>query len=161
MGSTLRAHAGSYLSLALSLVVMTASAGNLRLLAGTWELDVARSKFTPGTEIKSQLRTYQVNGDEVEQSIDSVDPSGRLLHNHSTARYDGKDYPLDDNPDANTIVVEQSGDLTTVTKLKKDGAVVQTVTRTLAADGKTFAIHYEGRNSKGSRIDNLLYFNKR
>ncbi len=139
----------------------SAQADGLKSLAGTWELNVAKSRFTPGTEIRSQIRTYEIQGDEVKQSTDSVDHQGRPVHSQWVARYDGKDYPLDDNPDADTIAIKQTGELTAVTSLKKNGKVVQTVTRTLSADGKTCTFEYKGTNSKGQKIDNLLVFDRR
>ena len=152
-------------ALRASVVVFLAAglvqAAGLQSLAGTWELNVAKSRFTPGTEIKSQTRTYEVNGNEVKQSTDSVDSQGRLVHNHWVARYDGKDYPLEDNPDADTIAIKQTGELTGVTLLKKNGKVVQTVTRTLSEDGKICTFEYKGTNAKGQKIDNLLVFERR
>src|SRR5689334_4258670 len=114
------------LILALCLSGAGAWAEDLEQLAGIWELNVAKSRFTPGTEMKAQTRLYEVKGREVKQSIDSIDGQGRAVHNSSTAVYDGKDHPLDDNPDADTIAVKQTGPLTGVTTLKKGGKVVQT-----------------------------------
>ena len=136
-------------------------AEGLEPIAGAWELNVAQSHFTPGTEMKAQTRVYEVQGREVKQSIDSIDDQGRAVHNSSTVVYDGKDHPLDDNPDADTIAAKLTGPMTAVTMLKKDGKVVQTVTRTLSADGKTLTFRYEGSDAKGRKVDNLLVFQKR
>jgi Na+-translocating ferredoxin:NAD+ oxidoreductase RnfG subunit len=146
---------------ALFLSIPGARAQGLEQLAGVWELNVTRSHFTPGTGMKAQTRVYEVKGREVKQTIDSIDNQGRAVHNSSTAVYDGKDHELDDNPDADTITVKQTGPLTGVTTLKKEGKVVQTVTRTLSADGKTLTFRYQGSNAKGMKIDNLLVFEKR
>ena len=149
------------IGVALCLAVAVAQADGLQALAGVWDLNVGKSRFTPGTEIKAQRRVYEVKGNEVKQSIDSIDAQGRAVHNQSTARYDGQEHPLDDNPDANTIAVEQTDALTGVTTLRKNGKVVQTVTRTISDDGNTLTFRYEGTNAKGQRIDNVLVFDKR
>ncbi len=130
-------------------------------IAGTWQLNVARSKFTPGTEIKAQTRVYEVKGTEVKQIIDSVDAEGREVHSTWTAHYDGQDYALEGNPDANTIAVTQIDRFTTRSILKKDGKVVQTVERKLGKDGKTCTFKYDGANAKGMKIDNLLVFDRK
>ena len=153
--------AALWLSMSLFLATALTHAAGLQSLAGVWELNVSKSRFTPGTEIQSQTRTYEVNGNRVKQSIESVDSQGRHLRNTSVIHYDGKDYPLDDNPDADTIAAKETGALTAVTVLKQDGKVVQTVTRTLGADGKTCTFEYKGTNSKGQKIDNLLVFERR
>lgn len=147
-------------SLILCMAAAPVHADGLQSLAGVWELNVAKSRFTPGTEIQSQTRIYQVNGKEVKQATDSIDSQGRHVYNHSVVHYDGKDYPLEDNPDADTIAVKETGELTAVTVLKKNGKVVQAVTRTLSPDGKTCTFEYKGTNAKGQKIDNLLVFEK-
>ena len=149
-------------SVALQLATVGAAwADGLSAIAGTWQLNVAQSKFAPGTEIKAQTRVYVVNGDEVKQTTESIDARGNAVHGQWTAHYDGKDYPLKGNPDANTIAVMQTGDLTAKSTLKKDGKVVQTVERTLSKDGKTCTFRYQGVNSKGEKIDNLLVFDRK
>jgi hypothetical protein len=153
--------AAFWASMILFLATALTQAAGLQALAGVWELNVSKSRFTPGTEIKSQTRTYEVNGNLVKQSIESVDSEGRHLRNESVIHYDGKDYPLDDNPDADTISAKETGERTAVTVLKQDGKVVQTVTRTLGADGKTCRFEYKGTNAKGQKIDNLLVFERR
>lgn len=153
--------AGLWASTVLFLATALTQAAGLEALAGVWELNVSKSRFTPGTEIKSQTRTYEVKGNLVKQSIASVDSQGRSLRNESVIHYDGKDYPLDDNPDADTISARETGERTAVTVLKQDGKVVQTVTRTLGADGKTCTFEYKGTNAKGQKIDNLLVFERR
>src|SRR5215470_6472410 len=86
-------------SVILFLATGLSQADGLQSLAGVWDLNVSKSRFTPGTEIQSQTRTYEVNGKVVKQSIDSVDARGRHLRNEAVVHYDGKDYSLDDNPD--------------------------------------------------------------
>jgi hypothetical protein len=144
----------------LAVCAEPARAANLASLAGTWVLNVAHSKFTPGSQIQRQTRLFDVNGDVVEQTTDSVDARGVEVHSHWTAHYDGKDYELEGNPDANTIAVEKTGELTAKTTLKKNGQIVQTVIRTLSADGKTCTFQYDGVNAKGRSIHNTLVFDK-
>lgn len=43
---------------------------------------------------------------------------------------------------------------------KKAGKVVQTLTRVVAKDGKTFTTTVKGTNAKGEPINNLLLFEK-
>jgi len=145
----------------LQISIGVARADEAVSIAGTWQLNVAQSKFTPGTEIKSQTRVYEVNGTEVKQVTDSVDAEGRAVHSAWTAHYDGKDYPLKGNPDADTIAALKTGELTAKSTLKKDGKVVQTVLRTLSKDGKTCMFRYEGINAKGMKIDNTLVFDRK
>lgn len=77
-------------------------------LDGTWTLNAAKSKFNAGPTIKSQTRKYEVSGDTVKQTLDGVDGSGKPTHMTFTAHYDGKDYPVSGNPDADTIAVKRT-----------------------------------------------------
>ncbi len=43
---------------------------------------------------------------------------------------------------------------------KKDGKVVQTMTRVVAKDGKSMTVAINGKNAKGEPVDNLLWFDK-
>lgn len=130
-------------------------------IAGTWELNLGSSTFTPGTEIKKQTRVYVVKGTEVRQITDSIDAQGRVVHSSFKAHYDGKEYPLEGNPDANSITVTAVDAYSANSILKKDGKVVQTVERTLSKDGKTVTLHYKGVNATGQTIDNTLVFDRK
>lgn len=130
-------------------------------IAGTWELNVASSTFTPGTEIKKQTRVYTIKGNEVRQVTDSIDAQGRAVHSSFKAHYDGKEYPLEGNPDANSITVTSVDAYSARSVLKKDGKVVQTVDRTLSKDGKSCTFRYKGVNAAGKTIDNTLVFDRK
>lgn len=130
-------------------------------IGGTWELNVGKSTFTPGTEIKKQTRTYTVKGTEVRQVTDSIDAQGRVVHSSFKAHYDGKEYPLEGNPDANSITVTSVDAYSAKSVLKKDGKVVQTVERTLSKDGKSCTFRYKGVNAAGKTIDNTLVFDRK
>lgn len=130
-------------------------------IAGTWELNIGSSTFTPGTEIKKQTRTYSVKGTEVRQVTDSIDAQGRVVHSSFKAHYDGKEYPLEGNPDADSITVTSVDAYSAKSVLKKDGKVVQTVERALSKDGKSCTFRYKGVNAAGKAIDNTLVFDRR
>ena len=137
-----------------------ASAQNADPLNGTWHLNLDKSKFRSGPVPKSQTRTYEVSADSVKQSIDGVDSQGKPVRSRFTAKYDGKDYPVTGNPDADTIAVTRTGPYSGRSTLKKDGKVVQQTIRTVSKDGKTLTLANRGTNSKGAKIDQDLVFDK-
>jgi hypothetical protein len=126
---------------------------------GTWSLNVARSKFSTSAP-KSEKRTYEVSGDSVTQTTDRVDSQGKPVHMQFTAKYDGKDYPVTGNPDADTVAVTRVDTHTTKATLKKGGNPVIHTERSVAKDGKTMTVRTKGTNARGEKIDNVLLFEK-
>src|SRR5262245_52248160 len=84
----------------LSVTVMAADN-----LAGTWKLNVAKSKYSPGPAPKSNTIKFDAVDGGIKLTADGMDAQGRKTHNDYTAKYDGKDYPthpmLDGKPNPN------------------------------------------------------------
>jgi hypothetical protein len=129
-------------------------------LDGTWVLNVAKSKFNAGPAIKSQTRKYEVSGDEVKQTLDGIEASGKPTHSTFTAHYDGKDYPVSGNPDADTISVKRTDKYSARSVLKRDGKPVLTTMRHVSKDGKTLTMAAKGTDAKGAKVDNVLVFDR-
>jgi len=63
-------------------------------VVGTWTLNVARSRFTPGRELKSQTRTYTETAKGVSVKVNGIGADGTAMSQQSTFKYDGKTYPM-------------------------------------------------------------------
>jgi len=129
-------------------------------LDGTWALNAAKSKFNAGPAIKSQTRKYEVSGNEVKQTLDGTDANGKSTHVTFTAHYDGKDYPVSGNPDADTISVKRTDTHSAKSVLKKDGKTTLTTARHVSKDGKTLTMTTTGTDAKGEKVDNVLVFDR-
>src|SRR5258706_1475504 len=68
---------------------------------GTWKLNEAKSKFSPGAP-KNTTVVYEAAGDSVKVTVDGVDADGKPSHNEWTGKFDGKDYPLTGDPAADS-----------------------------------------------------------
>jgi hypothetical protein len=117
-------------------------------LEGTWTLDVAKSTFNPGPAPKSMTVTYTPKGDDMKIVVDATPAEGAPQHWEMTGKYDGKDYPVTGNPNADMISMKLVNEHTGESTFKKNGKVTATNRRTLSADGKTLTIV-----SKGTTID--------
>src|ERR1043166_10339178 len=60
---------------------------------GTWKLNEAKSKLTPGTG-KNTTVAYEAAGDQVKVIIDGTDKDGKPTHNEWTGKFDGNDYAV-------------------------------------------------------------------
>jgi hypothetical protein len=127
---------------------------------GTWELNLAKSRFDPGPPPKSQTRTYEVMDGTVKMTMKGVNAEGKEMQTTYTGSYDGKDFPITGNPEADTISVKRVDDSTFEATLKKAGKVYTNSTRTISKDGKVMTVKVKGTNAKGEKINNTLVFDK-
>ena len=151
---------------ALGIVVLVMSGVQLPAqetdpLVGTWELNVAKSKFSPGRAPKSETRTYVVSGQDVKATTKGVDSAGKPTAAEFTINYDGKDRPMTGNPDADTLSLKRVDAFTTEFTQKRAGKVVMTGTRIISRDGKTMTITTKGTDATGRTINDVAAFEKR
>jgi hypothetical protein len=127
---------------------------------GTWNLNVAKSKFSPGPPPKSQTLKVEPSGAGEKVTVQTVNADGTRTETQSTASYDGKDYPLTGSPTANSISLRRFDSHRTERIEKKDGKAIQTITRVVSQDGKTMAVTIKGVNPKGQPTSADLVFEK-
>ena len=128
--------------------------------SGTWELNLAKSTFSPGPPPKSLTRTFEVTGADVKYTLKGIDAEGKPTLVQFTAKYDGKDYPVTGSPDFDAISLKRVDAVSTEATLKKGGKVVQTSTRVVSKDGKTLTLTVKGTNAKGQAVNNVTVFDK-
>ena len=130
-------------------------------IVGTWELNVAKSKYSPGPAPKSETRTYVVSGQDIKATSKGVDSAGQPTAGEWTINYDGKDRPQTGNPDADTLSLKRIDAFTTEFTQKRAGKVVITGTRIISRDGKVMTITTKGTNATGQTINDVGVFEKR
>jgi hypothetical protein len=143
----------------LSTLFLGASAFAADAVVGTWKLNVAMSKFS-GTAPKSGTRMYTETADGTALDQKLVGADGKEMSMHTTIKYDGKDYPITGNPDADTVAAKVLDAHTTHFTLKKGGKVAGSVHRVVAADGKTLTVNNKGTHADGKAYDDTLVFDK-
>ena len=129
--------------------------------AGTWELNVGKSKQAPGAVLKSQTRTYEVTQKQVKSVQKGIDADGKPTLVQWTASYDGKDYPYSGSPLWDTIAITRIDDHTLSFVQKKSGKISLTGRRVISNDGKTMTISGKGTGADGKPVQMLLVFDKR
>jgi hypothetical protein len=129
--------------------------------AGTWELNLAKSKFTNVTPPKSKTRAYLLSGQLVKMTEVGIDAEWKPAVTYYTAKLDGKDYPYTGSPIYDTISLTRVDALTTNFTNKKAGKVVGTGTQEVSKDGKMMTISFKGTDAKGQPVEYILVFEKR
>lgn len=110
---------------------------------GTWKLNEAKSKFSPGST-KNHTVVYEAAGDQVKVTVDGVDGKGQPLHHVWTGKFDGKDYAVTGDPLQDTRAYKQVNEHTLTFDQKKGGKVVLTGRIVVAADGKSRTVTTSG-----------------
>lgn len=136
-----------------------AAAAATDAIAGTWKLDVAKSKFS-GAAPKSITRVYASSADGMSLDQKLVGADGKETSMHVAIKPDGKDSPVAGNPDADTVAGKVVDDRTSDFTMKKGGKVVGTVHRVVSADGKTLTVHNKGTHADGKAYDDTLVFDR-
>jgi hypothetical protein len=147
---------------ALGLVVgSTAIAQSSNSEVGTWKLNVAKSKFSPGTAAKSRIIKIEAAGAGIKQTTDEVAEDGTARHSASTGNYDGKDVPMVGNS-ANGDMVARTRINATTTKTvwKKNGKITVTSTAVISNNGKTRTSTTKGMDALGHTTDNISVYDK-
>jgi hypothetical protein len=147
---------------ALGLVVgSTALAQSSNTEVGSWKLNVAKSKFSSGTAIKSGTIKVEAAGAGVKQIVDTVGADGTVRHYEYSVNYDGKDSPVVGNSPYGDMTARTRIDATTTRSVnKKGGKVTTTQTTVVSSDGKTRTVTTKGTNVLGQTTDNVTVWDK-
>jgi hypothetical protein len=130
-------------------------------LVGTWELNVAKSKFNPGPPLKSSTRTFEAVANGIKYTGQSVRADDTTGASHYTAYFDGKDYPITGDSNADTVSLKRIDRFTTEGIFKKAGKITYRVKRVVSQDGKIWTHTSEGTNSQGKPFSDVLVFDKK
>ena len=134
--------------------------------AGTWKLDVAKSKFSPGPPPKSATLTIEAQGDSVKTKLEEVEADDSHTGYEYTATLDGKDYPVagSTSPErlrgADAVVIRRNGSHAYGAMFKKSGQVMMTNMTTVSKDGKTLTLVVNGADAKGEPVKLMLVWDK-
>jgi hypothetical protein len=128
--------------------------------SGTWKMNPAKSKYSPGPAPKST--TVKVEADEQGVKIDAeiINADGSPTHVQYDAKFDGKDYPVTGIPYADAVSVKRIDANTIEATMKKGGQVTMTVTTKVSKDGKTRTSTFKGKDAEGRDVLNVVVSDK-
>lgn len=129
------------------------------LNVGTWKLNEAKSKVGPGTP-KINTIVYTEEGDQYKCVIDGVDASGNPTHNEWTGKFDGKDYPVTGDPNADMRNIKKVDAHHYTGSNKKDGKTTLTTTVSYSPDGKTRTLTVNATDPAGKKVSSTYVFDR-
>jgi hypothetical protein len=128
--------------------------------SGTWKLNPAKSKYSPGPAPQSLTVKVEPSGRGEKVTAEFVNADGTRTTTQYTASFDGKDYPLTGSQIADAVSLKRIDARTTVRTDKKGGKVAQTLRRVVSRDGKTMTVTTKGTNAQGQAVSNVAVFDK-
>ena len=108
-------------------------------LAGTWKVDVAKSKYEPGAAPKNETLRFEPVGDGFKVSLDGVNQQGPY-HSEATGKFDGADVAVVATPARQarfTYAFSRIDDRTWEIVIKVNGERRLLVRNVVSEDGKT------------------------
>ena len=146
--------------LGIGVVDLSAQMNDPRI--GTWKLNVAQSKYSPGPAPQSlMLKVEAAAGQGEKTTSDFVNADGTRTTTQYTANFDGKASPLTGSQFGADMVSLKRIDVRTTERTDKKGdKVVQVLTRVVSQDGKTMTVTTKGINTQGQAVSNVGVFEK-
>jgi hypothetical protein len=131
-------------------------------LVGTWNLNVAKSKFDPGPGLKSLTRTVVADGDGVKYTFEGVTADGKPVAYGFSVAFDGKDNPVSGSmpSGADTISAKRIDSNHYVATQKKGGKVVATSKVSVSKDGKVTSVDQTGTTASGAKSHDVQVYDK-
>ncbi len=126
---------------------------------GTWKLNEAKSKIAAGAP-KITTVVFEAAGDSVKVTVDGTNGDGTPLHSEWTGKFDGKDYPVTGDTNADTRSYKKVNDRTLASTNKKGDKVTVTGRSVVSADGKTRTLTLSGTDAKGKKYTSTAVYDK-
>jgi hypothetical protein len=125
---------------------------------GIWQLDLAKSKYTPGPAPRREVRTYEYEHEGVKATIVTIDANGQEAMVEYVASYNDVVALVTGSEQVDAIKMRRINDTTAESTLSYQGRAVGTARRVIAPDGKSMTITFT--RSAPTPVNNLAYYTK-
>jgi hypothetical protein len=135
-------------------------AGQSDSMDGTWKLNLAKSKYSPGPAPKSA--TIVISGtDQARKVVVDITPATGAAQHWEVSGGTGKDLPVTgNNPNADAYVFTRVNATTLEAQYKKGGKPTLKQTAVVSADGKTLTVTASGMDASGKPVNNVAVYDK-
>jgi hypothetical protein len=145
----------AYTALTLCVLAGTLVASDNSFL-GTWKLNTAKSKYSPGPAPKEVTVKFEQDGDKIRRVATGTKGDGSSINEDSSIPWDGKDHLVSKPSEPpTTVAVTQVNARTVNAVVKHDGKVTDTIHAVVSKDGKTVKSTDHGVNEKGQKVHDI------
>ena len=149
------------LGLAVATALPQAGLAQSNPLIGTWKLNLAKSKYSPGPPPRSGTTIWEAVGQGLRNTNEGIDAQGNPTKTDAgVISFDGKSYPVTGSPAYDAVSYKQLNASTFESTRTKAGKVVQTLTIVVSPDGKSRTNTTTGVDEKGQQVNNIAFFDK-
>jgi hypothetical protein len=127
---------------------------------GTWKLNTAKSKGTPGTMDKEGTQVFEADGNGIKRTFTGIDAEGKPINMSSTIPWDGMEHKVDGPMGPAMLAVKKVNDHTVNITVKVNGKIVVSGKSVVSKDGKTMTGTFKGEDPKGKKFDNVEIYEK-
>jgi hypothetical protein len=132
---------------------------------GTWQLNPAKSKYSPGPPPKNITANIQGEGQNHKVTVTGIDAAGNPISAVFTRTYDGVPHRRLEGPGIGAAAFDAAAltrvdDHTIIISRTKAGKLVQTSTGVISLDGKTMTTTTTGINANGRQINDIAVYDK-
>lgn len=123
---------------------------------GTWKLDVAKSKYSPGPAPKEVTYKFDQDGDNIRRLATGTNGDGSAMNQDSSIPWDGKDHLVTKPPEPPVMVAVTKVNARTLhVVVKQGGKITDTIHVVISKDGKTVTSTDDGVNEKNEKVHNV------
>jgi hypothetical protein len=130
------------------------------LMRGTWRLNFAKSKYSPGPLPKSSILNIEGEGQNCRLIAVDIDGGGNPTTLVFTHVYDGNFYSTTGALDYDASAYTRVDAYTVRFSRARAGALVQTGAEVLSAAGKTMTVTIVGTDADDQQINNVAVYDK-
>jgi hypothetical protein len=130
-------------------------------MLGSWKLNVAKSKFSPGPALQAetnQVEPYGGNGIKLTAQITRAD--GTNVTESYAGTFDGKEFSVGGDANVDTAYLKRNDAYTMERINKKAGKPTTTMHYVVSKDGRTKTVTISGTTAAGETVHTVLVFEK-
>jgi hypothetical protein len=127
---------------------------------GDWKINLAKSTFSPGPAPRSSTFNFQMEGQNLKNTVEGIDAEGKPIKAVFIHIYDGKPYPTTGAAgyDSSTYTPVDAN-IVKFTRMNA-GKVIQSGFQVISSDGKTLTVITTGTGASGREINNFAVYEK-
>jgi hypothetical protein len=127
-------------------------------LLGTWHLNVAKSKYSPGPALRSETRVYSRTAEGVTGVVTRTYADGEMERYEYIANFGGE-YMVTGTPAYDAVKLRRIDELASEAILSHAGVIYGVARRVISADGKSMTITFD-RKDKDTPVHNVAVYDK-
>lgn len=128
--------------------------------AGTWKLNIEKSKDSSGPLPKSLTLKWEPAPSGFVFVVEGINAQGKPTRISTNAAFDGRDYPLEGSPQKTMRTYRRIDERTFEETDKVNGKAMVTRRIAVSPDGKAVTVTLKGTNAQGQPVSGVRIYEK-